>query len=200
MQQLEEITVSPVQNLAAMHRGLKALDEQISRDERGLDEETKDAIQDAISAIKAYDIESGREGAHQMTITILRKLETRSIKAMREQRAIKAMEYEQELARIAPGLQYGEDKFLMALKKKGESFREGNVKIIRSSRTTRAVLTEKFAAKFPDLLAKVCKVELTKADALVGKKTMDDFVEKKTTYSYEVLDMALVDPVDNRKI
>lgn len=142
------IDVSPVQNLAAMYRGLKALDEQISQAEIAF-----------------------------------------GLKAMREQRAIKAVEYEQALARIAPGLQYGEDKFLLALKKNGESYREGNVKIMRSSRTTRAVLTEKFAATFPDLLAKVCKIELTKADALVGKKTMDDFVEKKTTYSYEVMDM-----------
>jgi hypothetical protein len=159
MQQLETIEVSPVQNLAAMHRGLKALDEQIAQAEIAF-----------------------------------------GLKAMREQRAIKAVEYEQELARIAPGLEYGEDKFLKALKKKGESYREGNVKIMRSSRTTRAVLTEKFVATFPDLLAKVCKVELAKADALVGKKTMDDFVEKKTTYSYEVLDMEITDPANSHNI
>ena len=146
MQQLEEITVSPVQNLAAMHRGLKALDEQITQAEIAF-----------------------------------------GLKAMREQRAIKAVEYEQELARIAPGLAYGPDKFLQALRGKGESYREANVKIVRSSRTTRVVLTEKFAAAFPELFTKVCKIELAKADAMVGRKTMDEFVEKKTSYSYEVM-------------
>lgn len=148
--QTEIISVSPIQNLAAMHRGLKALDDQIAEAEATL-----------------------------------------GLKAMREKRAQMAVEYEAELTRIAPGLPYGEDKFLKALKKKGESYREGNVKIMRSATTRRTVLTDKFAAAFPDLLPSVCKIELTKADALVGKKTMDAYVEKTTTYRYEVVDMSL---------
>ncbi|MCK9571081.1 hypothetical protein M0R72_19185 [Candidatus Pacearchaeota archaeon] len=148
--QAEEMKISPIQNLAVMHRALKALDDQIAEAEV-----------------------------------------TFGLKSMREQRAQKAQEYEEELARIAPGLPYGEDKFLKALKKKGESYREGSIKIMRSATTRRTVLTDKFAAAFPDLLKSVCKVELTKADALIGKKTMDDFVEKVTTYRYEVMDMEL---------
>lgn len=148
--QTETIAVSPIQNLAAMHRGLKSLDAQIAEAE-----------------------------------------ETFGIKAMREKRASLAVEYEDELSRIAPSLPYGEDKFLKALKKKGESFREGKIKIMRSATTRRTVLTDKFAAAFPDLLKSVCKIELTKADALVGRKTMDAFVEKTTTYRYELVDMEL---------
>jgi len=146
----ETVQVSPLQNLAAMHRSLRALDEQIAEAEATL-----------------------------------------GLKAMRERRSQMAVEYEDELARIAPALPYGEDKFLRALKKKGESYREGNVKIMRSATTRRTVLTDKFAEAFPDLLKSVCKIELTKADALVGKKTMDQFVEKTTTYRYEVVDMSL---------
>lgn len=148
--QTDAVTISPIQNLAAMHRSLKALDEQIAEAEATL-----------------------------------------GLKAMREKRSQMSVEYEDELARIAPSLPYGEDKFLKALKKKGESYREGDVKIMRSATTRRTVLTDKFAEAFPDLLKSVCKIELTKADALVGKKTMDDFVKKMTTYRYEVVDMSL---------
>ena len=74
--QSETITVSPIQNLAAMHRGLKSLDGQIAEAE-----------------------------------------ETFGIKAMRQKRAELSVQYEDELSRIAPGLTYGEDKFLKALKK-----------------------------------------------------------------------------------
>jgi hypothetical protein len=136
--QSETIVVSPIQNLAAMHRGIRSLDAQIAEAE-----------------------------------------ETFGIKAMKQKRAELSVEYEEELSRIAPSLEYGEDKFLKALKKKGESYKEGKVKIMRTSRTTRSVLTEKFVAAFPDLVKSVCKIELTKADALVGKKTMDEFVERK---------------------
>lgn len=148
--QIETIVVSPIQNLAAMHRGLRDLDRRIAEAE-----------------------------------------ETSGIKALRKKRASLSVEYEEELSRIAPSLEYGEDKFLKALKKKGESFREGKIKIMRTSRTDRSVLTEKFAKKFPDILPKVCKIELTKADALVGKKTMEQFCEKSTTYRYELVDMEI---------
>ena len=148
--QIETIVVSPLQNLAAMHRGLRDLDRQIAEAEEAF-----------------------------------------GIKAMREKRSRLAVEYDDELSRIAPGLQYGEDKFLKALKKKGESFREGKIKIMRTSRTVRNVLTEKFAKTFPDLLPKVCKIELTKADTLIGKKTMEQFCEKSTSYRYELVDMEI---------
>lgn len=148
--QMETIVISPIQNLATMHRGLRALDRQIAEAEEAF-----------------------------------------GIKALREKRASLSVEYEEELSRIAPSLEYGEDKFLKALKKKGESFREGKIKIMRTSRTVRSVLTEKFAKTFPDILPKVCKIELTKADALVGKKTMEQFCEKSTTYRYELVDMEI---------
>lgn len=115
--------------------------------------------------------------------------EAYGIKLLREQKAAIDAEFVAKQAEIAPGLAYSEDSFLKAIKRKGDSYREGKLKMIRTSRTARNVLTEKFAAAFPDLLKSVCKIELTKADALVGKKTMEQYVEKKTTYSYELIDM-----------
>jgi len=115
--------------------------------------------------------------------------EAYGIKLLREQKAAIDAEFVAKQAEIAPGLPYSEDSFLKAIKRKGDSYREGKLKMIRTSRTARNVLTEKFAAAFPDLLKSVCKIELTKADALVGKKTMERYVEKKTTYSYELIDM-----------
>jgi hypothetical protein len=115
--------------------------------------------------------------------------EAYGIRLLREQKAEIDAAFSARLGEVAPTLPYGEDRFLKAIKRKGESYREGSLKIIRSSRTTRAVLTEEFAAAFPDLLKSVCKVELTKADALIGKKTMERYVEKKTTYSYELVDL-----------
>lgn len=189
--QLETIVVSPLQNLAAMHRGLRDLDRQIAEAEESPSDDAKDALLEAISVISAYDIENGAKGEHQSTIAELKRLAWMDIKALREQRAQRSVEYEEELSRIAPSLEYGEDKFLKALKKKGESFREGKIKIMRTSRTVRNVLTEKFAKTFPDLLPKVCKIELTKADALIGKKTMEQFCEQSTSYRYELVDMEI---------
>lgn len=111
------------------------------------------------------------------------------IRLLREQKAAIDAEFATKQAEIAPGLAYSEDRFLTALKRKGDSYREGNLKMIRYSRTTRNVLTQKLAAAFPDLLISICKIELSKADALIGKKTMEEYVEKKTTYSYEFVDL-----------
>jgi len=116
--------------------------------------------------------------------------EAYGIRLLREQKADVDAEFSARLSEVAPTLSYGEDKFLKALKRKGESYREGSLKIVRTSRTTRTVLAEKFAAAFPQLLPVVSRIELTKADALVGKKTMEQYVEKKTTYSYEFQDMS----------
>jgi hypothetical protein len=115
------------------------------------------------------------------------------ISLLREQQAACQAEYVMLLDEIAPTLVYSDDKFLKAIKKKGDSYREGNLKMVRSARTTRTVLMEKFAADFPQLLPKVCKIELTKADALIGKGSMEKYVEKKTTYSYELYDMTVMD-------
>jgi len=112
------------------------------------------------------------------------------ITRLKEQRALKQQEYDTLLAEIVPTLTFTEDRFLKALKKKGDSYREGALKLIRHPTVRRKILLDKFLDAFPsDIIRKCCKIELTKADNLVGKDTMEDFVEKETTYSYELVSL-----------
>ena len=116
------------------------------------------------------------------------------IKLLEQSKADRQKEYEDLLDQIVSSVEFSEDRFLKALKKKGDSYREGSLKLIRHSTTRRKVLLDKFLATFPyDIVKRCCKIELTKADRAVGKDTMDDFVEKETTYDYELLDMTKVD-------
>jgi len=112
------------------------------------------------------------------------------IKLLEQARDDRQKEYDDLLAKIVPTLEFKEDKFLKALKKKGDSYKEGSLKLIRHSTTRRKVLLDKFLATFPyEIVKRCCKIELTRADKAIGKDTMDDFVTKETTYSYELLDM-----------
>ena len=112
------------------------------------------------------------------------------IKLLEKYRADRQAEYDNLLAEIVPTVTFGEDKFLKALKKKGDSYKEGSLKLIRHSTTRRKVLLDKFLATFPfEIVKRCCKIELTRADKAIGKDTMDDFVTKETTYDYELLDM-----------
>lgn len=112
------------------------------------------------------------------------------IKLLEKARADRQAEYDALMEQIVPTLEFKEDKFLKALKKKGDSYNEGSLKLIRHSTTRRKVLLDKFLATFPyEIVKRCCKIELTRADKAIGKDTMDDFVEKEVSYSYELLNM-----------
>lgn len=112
------------------------------------------------------------------------------IKLLEQARADRQAEYDALMEQIVPTLEFKEDKFLKALKKKGDSYKEGSLKLIRHSTTRRKVLLDKFLATFPfEIVKRCCKIELTLADRAVGKDTMDEFVDKEVSYSYELLDM-----------
>ncbi len=112
------------------------------------------------------------------------------IKLLEQARADRQAEYDALMEQIVPTLEFTEDRFLKALKKKGDSYKEGSLKLIRHSTTRRKVLLDKFLATFPyEIVKRCCKIELTRADKAIGKDTMDDFVTKETTYDYELLDM-----------
>ena len=112
------------------------------------------------------------------------------IKLLEKARDDRQKEYDNLLAQTVPTLEFTEDRFLKALKKKGDSYKEGSLKLIRHSTTRRKVLLDKFLATFPyDIVKRCCKIELTKADKAVGKDSMDQFVTKETTYDYELLDL-----------
>jgi len=116
------------------------------------------------------------------------------IKLLEQNREARQKEYNDLLDQIVPTLEFSEDKFLKALKKKGESYREGSLKLVRNTTTRRKVLLDKFLATFPyDIVKRCCKIELGKADKVVGSDTMEDFVEKEISYSYTLLDLSKPD-------
>ena len=112
------------------------------------------------------------------------------ITLLETEKAKRVTEYEGLLAKIASEVEFTPDKFLEALKKKGDSYIEGRWKLLRQATIRRKVLTDKFLKAFPASITNRCvKVELGKADKIVGSETMDQFVEKQTTYSYELQDL-----------
>ena len=112
------------------------------------------------------------------------------IKLLEKDREDRQKEYDTLIEQIVPTLEFTEDRFLKALKKKGDSYKEGSLKLIRHSTTRRKVLLDKFLATFPyEVVKRCCKIELMRADKAIGMDTMDDFVEKEVSYSYELLDM-----------
>jgi len=98
-------------------------------------------------------------------------------------------EHDAALAAILPTAIFSEDRFLATIKKSGDSYREGDYKLLRLKKNVRSIITEKFLTTFPDIGARICTIPIGKAEALIGKANLDAFCEKKTTYSYEVVDM-----------
>lgn len=137
--------------------------------------------------------------------------EAYGITLLRQQKAQLDLDFSALLGEVAPKLTYGEDKFLKAAKKKGESYKEGTIRIIRTSRTNRIVRAKDFVTAFPGLIRSRlenpdmtveaalrllietgCKIELTKIDGMVGKATMKNYCDEKKSYSYEFLDGSVI--------
>ena len=115
------------------------------------------------------------------------------IDRMKADLAAKKQAYDVELRTAAEGLRFTEDHFLKALKKRGDSYQEGDFKVIRSSRTQREIRVAEFLKAFPlTVLLKCVKVGLTDADRALGKDVVEKYADKKVTYSYEIMDMAEV--------
>lgn len=116
---------------------------------------------------------------------------TSGIVKLREHIVKYSSEYKKELDALVPTLTFKEDAILKAAKVKGDSYREGNLKLVRKPRTVRSVKIEQFLEAYLDLdiLKRVVKIEVGKAEDEVGKRALDQFVEKKTTYIYELQDL-----------
>ena len=114
---------------------------------------------------------------------------------------MRMQEYKELLDKIVGQVQFSEDRFLKALKKKGDSYREGPLKLVRYSRTVRSVDTQRFLDSIKDLelqkrlelLSRVCKIEVGKAEIEVGKRQLDPLCNRNVTYSYEVFDLSKMD-------
>ena len=108
------------------------------------------------------------------------------IKAKREKVASR---YEKQLELVVSTVEFKEDKFLQALKKKGDSYREGTWKLIRHSTTRRAVNTAKFIEKYKDIALEICTIPVGKAEKKLGEETLNQFCDATTTYSYELVNI-----------
>lgn len=107
-------------------------------------------------------------------------------------------EHEAALAGILQNATFAEDPFLAAIKKSGESYREGDFKLLRQPKTVRSIIAEKFMQTFPDIGVRICTIPIGKAEALIGKANIGAFCEKKTSYSYEVIDMGTAHKITGR--
>ena len=112
------------------------------------------------------------------------------IDKMKKDLEAKVQAYTVELKMAVGDLEFTEDHFLKALKKKGESYQEGEFKIIRTARTQREIRLAEFMKAFPaTVLLKCAKIGLTDADKTLGKDVVEKYVDKKVTYSYDLMDM-----------
>jgi len=108
------------------------------------------------------------------------------IKAKREKVAAR---YEKQLELVVSTVEFKEDKFLKAQKKKGDSYKEGTWKLIRHSTTRRAVNTAKFIEKYMDIALKICTIPVGKAEKILGEETLNPLCDATTTHSYELVNI-----------
>lgn len=111
------------------------------------------------------------------------------ISQLRAERSARQAEYDSLMIQVVANVQFSEDKFLAALKRKADSYREGNLKLVRSITDRREVIRDKFIKAFPDLALKICTIPVGKAEALVGEENLAPLCKVKTTYSYELQDL-----------
>lgn len=115
--------------------------------------------------------------------------QTSGIAQLRKEKAKIEADYLVKLAKVGSSVTFSEDRFLKAIKRKGDSYREGTLKLIRNSTTRREVIREKFIAKYHDLALKICTIPVGKAETLIGESELDALCSRKTTYSYELINM-----------
>ena len=84
---------------------------------------------------------------------------------------------------------FAEDRFLQALKRKGESYREGDIKLIRSPRTQRTIRRDDFIMAYPTVYNRIAKIPLQQAEAAIGREALDSLCDTTISYSYQAVSM-----------
>jgi hypothetical protein len=108
------------------------------------------------------------------------------LKADRDKRQA---DYNSMLEELIPSIEFKPDKFLEALKIKGDSYKEGSIKLIRHIEVRRSVLQDAFIKDFEKIALKICKIEVGKAEKAIGADILDKYVTKKTSYTYSLEDL-----------
>lgn len=83
---------------------------------------------------------------------------------------------------------YSEDKFLIAMKVKADSYRDGRYKIIRHKKENRILDQIHFRRIYPSEFNEFAKIGLTDADKAIGKNNVNKMCDIKVTYNFEFYD------------
>lgn len=100
--------------------------------------------------------------------------------------------YDAVLPRVLQKAIFSEDRFLKAIKRKGDIFREGDYKLIRKPTVRRAIRRDDFVKQYPEVFNRIATIPLKEAEAEIGKKSLDTVCDTRTTYGYEVVDMRVI--------
>ena len=111
------------------------------------------------------------------------------IKALKAELKEWQASYDSNLLEILRTAEFSEDRFLQALKRKGESYREGDIKLIRSPRIQRTIRRDDFIMSHPAVFNRIAKIPLQQAEAALGRDALDGLCDMTISYSYQAVDM-----------
>jgi hypothetical protein len=107
------------------------------------------------------------------------------VKVFEEQNIVLQDQYNSIFKEICDNAKFEEDRFLIAAKIKGDSYKEGRYRIIRRSIDKRTLNQAKFKKLYPKEFENIAKVELGKADNAIGKDKVTALCTIATNYTFE---------------
>ena len=111
------------------------------------------------------------------------------IKALKAELKEWQASYDKTLLDVLRVAEFSEDRFLLATNHKGESYREGDIKLIRSPRTQRTIRRDDFIMTHPTVFNRIAKIPLQQAEAAIGRDALDAVCDKTISYSYTAISM-----------
>jgi hypothetical protein len=111
------------------------------------------------------------------------------IKALKAELKAWQASYDTALLDVLRTAEFSEDRFLQAIHKRGESYREGEIKLIRSARTQRILRREDFIRAYPLEFNQIAKIPITDAERAIGRDALDGLCDRIISYSYEAVDL-----------
>lgn len=117
------------------------------------------------------------------------------IKALKNELKAWQAAYDRRLATVLETATFAEDRFswifrpLTATHHKGESYREGDVKLIRSPRIQRTIRRDDFIMACPEVFNRIAKIPLQQAEAAIGREALDSLCDTTISYSYTAISM-----------
>ena len=111
------------------------------------------------------------------------------IKALKAELKEWQASYDKTLLEVLRVAEFSEDRFLLATNHKGESYREGDIKLIRSPRTQRTIRRDDFIMAYPTVYNRIAKIPLQQAEAAIGREALDSLCDTTISYSYQAVSM-----------